>query len=117
MTAVAKPPAISEAEFMGQVTDLAELFGWSWVHFRPAQTSRGWRTPVSGPLGKGWPDLVLVKLGRHGNRGRVIYAELKRDGAVPNADQVAVLAFLAEAGCEQYVWHPAELDAVMAVLR
>src|SRR4051812_37499898 len=30
---------LSEKEFQRQVTDLAEIYGWSWAHFRPAQTS------------------------------------------------------------------------------
>ena len=44
---------MTEREFQQQVTDLAELYGWAWAHFRPAQPTKGWRTPVSGPLGKG----------------------------------------------------------------
>jgi hypothetical protein len=41
---------MSEADLLAQVTELAELYGWQWVHFRPARTVHGWRTPVSGPL-------------------------------------------------------------------
>lgn len=81
---------MTEAELQRLVTDLAELFGWSWVHFRPAQTNRGWRVPVEGPLGKGWPDLVLV----HVVRQRLIFAELKRQTGQVDADQAAVLAAL-----------------------
>jgi hypothetical protein len=70
----ALPTALTEAQFMRQVTELAELYGWSWAHFRPAMTSKGWRTPVSGPLGAGWPDLVLIR------KRRIVFAELKSDG-------------------------------------
>lgn len=131
---------ISERDFQRQITDLAEILGWKWAHFRPAQTSKGWRTPVAGPLGAGWPDLVLAR-GR-----RLIFAELKRDGANPTETQRSVLATLAKlspdedscdcglvkgvdtyhrndcaytrtTGVEVYVWRPASFDNITTVLR
>ena len=51
---------MSERELQGLVVELAALFGWLSVHWRAARTDHGWRVPVSGPLGKGWVDLVLV---------------------------------------------------------
>jgi hypothetical protein len=102
-------PAISEGDFQRQVTDLAEILGWQWAHFRPAETSKGWRTPVSGPLGKGFPDLVLVK------GSRLIFAELKRDGAKLTPDQLDVLAAFADAA-DTHVWRPADFDEIQAAL-
>jgi hypothetical protein len=101
---------ITETEFQRQVTDLAEILGWQWVHFRPAQTSRGWRTPVSGPLGKGWPDLLLV---RH---GRFVFAELKAGKGRTTLDQETVMHVLA-VGAECHVWRPADFDAIAETLR
>jgi hypothetical protein len=43
-----------------QVLELAKICGWRTAHFRPAKTSKGWRTPVSGD-GAGLPDLILVR--------------------------------------------------------
>lgn len=103
-------PPLREADFQRQVTDLAELLGWSWAHFRPAETARGWRTPVSGPLGKGFPDLVLVK------GSRLIFAELKRDKGKVSLEQARVLGALADAA-ETHVWTPPDLDAIAATLR
>jgi hypothetical protein len=109
---------LTEADFQRQVTDLAELLGWSWAHFRPAQTAHGWRTPVSGPLGKGWPDIVAVRP----RDGRLVFLELKRQGGKPSADQAAVLAALGTAA-EVHVWTPADLrdpieaSRIYAVLR
>lgn len=60
---------ISEKAWQSQVLDLARIFGWTVAHFRPAQTSKGWRTPVAAD-GAGFPDLLLV-------RDRVLYVELK----------------------------------------
>ena len=105
---------------MTYVTDLATVYGWRWAHFRPAKTARGWRTPVSGPLGKGWPDLVLVR----DRDGRMLFAELKRAGADPEGDQSEVLDYLRR--CARFhgwmtvhVWRPLDADSgtIAAALR
>lgn len=108
---------LSEADFQRQVTDLAQRLGWAWVHFRPARTQAGWRTPVSGPLGAGWPDLVLV-------RGpRMLLLELKsRRGRLTPAqrDVLALLADVAAApssGVEVHVLRAGDLDHVRELLR
>jgi len=101
---------VTEADFLRQVTELATLLRWEWVHFRPAMTTKGWRTPVSGPLGKGWPDLVLVR------RGRIVFAELKADKGRTSPDQDWVHHVLAGAGFHVYVWRPADLEDIAAVL-
>ena len=118
---------LTERDFMRQVTELAELFGWQWAHFRPAMTTKGWRTAVSGPLGKGWPDLVLV---RERDR-RLIFAELKRDSTYPTPEQRAVMDVLrAVAGTisafddpmtdgyiETWIWRPRDFDEIERCLR
>jgi len=101
---------VTEREWQRQVTQAAELFGWTWAHFRPAMTSKGWRTPVSGPMGAGFPDLILA-------RGeRLILAELKvQDGRLTPA-QRDVLDVLRHA-VEVHVWRPTDLEIVLDVLR
>jgi VRR-NUC domain-containing protein len=117
-----KAPPLTEAHFQDQVTQLATLLGWSWVHFRPAYTGRGVRTPVAGPLGKGWPDLVLV----HPAKGRVLFVELKRDGAELTPEQLDVLRTLESVALarddphrqvEVHVWRPRDWDYLEHVLR
>jgi hypothetical protein len=108
--AVAIASLISERDWQRQVTDAAELFGWTWVHFRPARTEHGWRTPVSGPLGKGWPDLTLV-------RERIVYVELKAEGASLTPEQRAVHDALRAARAEVHTWRPSDLNPAMEVLR
>ena len=51
---------MTESELLSVVLETAALFGWRTAHFRPAMTTHGWRTAVSGD-GKGFPDLVLVR--------------------------------------------------------
>ena len=94
---------------MRQVTDLADLLGWRWVHFRPARTDKGWRTPVQGPMGAGWPDLVLV-------RDRVVIAELKTDTGRVRPEQQETLRALLQAGAEAWIWRPRDWEHVRAVL-
>lgn len=102
---------ISEADFLSQILDLATLYGWEAAHFRPAQTSKGWRTPVQGSLGKGWPDLVLVR------RERLMFVELKTDKGVVSSDQHRVLEVLERTGAYVNVWHPAQFDRIVQDLQ
>ena len=99
-----------ERDFQRAVVDLARLCGWRVHHTRPALTRTGaWRTPIMGDAG--FPDLVLCR------GGRVIFAELKRAGNRPTAEQQAWLNALQQcAGVEVYLWTPADWDAITAVL-
>ena len=113
---------MTEAEFLAQIVELATYLGWTWKHDRPARTAHGWRTPTSGPLGKGWPDLTLVRA----RDGRMVLAELKRDDAPdPAGDQAVVLAYLREAATAVARWHgwltvavwrPRDFDVIVEIL-
>lgn len=105
--------ALTERDWQRQVVELAEALGWAWGHFRPAQTSRGWRTPVEGPLGAGFPDLVLANMRQH----RVLFVELKREGGKTAPGQDVVLEWLERSGAEVRVWRPSDLEAIAADLQ
>jgi hypothetical protein len=107
---VATLPPLTERDFMAQVTQLATIRGWTWLHLRPGMTRDSWRTPISGPLGKGWPDLLLVR------RDRILFCELKRAGAKPTPEQVEVLGILSGVG-ETFVWTPLDWATIEGVLR
>jgi hypothetical protein len=99
---------LSGTDLQRQITDLAAMYGWTWLHLRAARTDRGWRVPVEGPLGKGWPDLVLV----NPMRGRTLAVEVKRElGDDLTADQVYVHTMLKTAGWECVVWRPSDMTA------
>lgn len=107
-------PALTETGFQQQVTQLADMFGWYWLHLRPARTKHGWRTPISGSLGAGWPDMVLVRERDH----RLIFAELKAEKGKPTDDQAKVLALLGGLPSVQvFVWYPTDLAEIARVLR
>lgn len=102
---------MNEREWQSQVLDLARIFRWRVAHFRPAFSGRGWRTPVAAD-GAGFPDLVLCR------PPRLVFAELKRDGARPTPAQQDWLDELGRCvGVESYVWRPSDLEAVALALQ
>ena len=106
----------TEAQLQHTVIELAQALGWLAAHFRAAQTSRGWRTPVEGD-GAGFPDLVLARGARGNSPGRLIFAELKSDRGTLSPTQVRWLDTLRASGCEVYVWRPADIDDITQILR
>ena len=103
---------VSEAAFQTQVEQLATLYGWDWIHIRRAQYQPGiYRTPVTGTLGAGWPDLFLTR------GSRTICAELKAEKGSLSAKQVRVLNALEAAGHEVFCWKPSDWNALNEVLR
>ncbi len=89
---------LSEAEFMGQVIDLAHLCGW--MTFHPFDSRR------SCP---GWPDVAFCHPGRH----EFFLAELKsQQGKLSPAQQIWIEA-LRQAGVEVVVWRPSDLDTAI----
>lgn len=101
-----------EADLQVAVIEIARFLGWRVAHFRPALTSKGWRTPVSAD-GKGFPDLFMVR------RERVLAVELKGDRGRVTPEQADWLRALSDAGVEVAMWMPYHLDdgSVERVLR
>lgn len=96
---------MSEDAWLQRVLNTATVHGWLATHFRPAQTAKGWRTPLQGYPGV--PDLILA---RH---GRVILAELKSDTGQPTPEQ---RHWLTELGDHGRLWRPGDWDTVLAEL-
>lgn len=107
-----RAPAITESANMDRIVDAARQMGWVAAHFRPAQSSRGYRTPCQYDA-QGWPDLVLVH-----ESGDMLYAELKtwarRNDRGPG--QQAWLDRLARTGADVYVWTERDWEAIVARL-
>jgi len=104
---------MTEAQFQRQVTELAELLGWAWLHVRPGRTADSWRTPISGSLGKGWPDLFMVRE----RDGRRLAVELKGPRGRITPDQTRVSGILEAADIECYFWRPSDWAAIEEALR
>ena len=101
---------ITEKDFTASVIELAQVLGWKVAHFRPAMTSKGWRTPVQGD-GKGFPDLVMAK-GDH----RLIFAELKSEGGRMSPEQDAWHDALRYTGAAMCVFYPRHWDVIVEML-
>lgn len=104
----------SEKSFQQKVIDYARLRGWMVAHFRPAQTAKGWRTPVSAD-GAGFPDLALVR------RGILIVAELKSEtGKLSKHQEDWMVEFLRASAYSQqlwyYVWKPSDWESIERIL-
>lgn len=117
----AKISEVTEQEFLNMlITDtrrqlsLAHLYGWQVAHFRAARTKYGWVTAVAGD-GAGFPDLVLVRA--EDNHGRVIWAEIKRQGEKPRLEQRRWLDLLYNAGEEVYLWYVSDIQEIAEILR
>ena len=108
---------MTEADFQRNVIQLAALLGWRVALFRPARTTKGWRTPMQGD--PGYLDLTLAR------RGRVVIAELKSETGRLTADQKAWIDALTGspahtrdgAGVEVYVWRPSDIDQIGRILK
>lgn len=86
---------ISETEFASEVEDLLNRFHWRWCHFRPAWSSKGYRTPIRGGdpdgyKGKGFPDYIAVR------PPRLLFIELKDNYRDMTVEQDAWLQDLKE---------------------
>ncbi len=99
-----------EIEFEQALVDLAHTFGWHVAGFRPARTSKGWRTPVKYD-GKGFPDLTLA----HPEHG-VVFAELKADRGRLSPEQAVWHAVLKAAGARVFIWYPSDANEIAALL-
>lgn len=102
-------PAVTEAGFQEAVLELAELRGWRFVHFRPARTAKGWRTPMVGA--PGFPDVVLIR------PPRLLVVELKSERGRATDDQRVWLSLLQLCGIDARLWRPTDWDEIAEALR
>ncbi len=93
--------AMSEAQWMSKVREIAKLYGWMPYH-----------TLYSKGSDHGWPDLAL---GHPGQR-RTVFAELKKETGKVTPAQQMWLEHLDSCGFEVAVWRPRDEDEVLAVL-
>ena len=97
-------PMMSEAGLLSAIIDVAPIYGWLRIHFRPARMkSGGYATPIQGD--PGFYDLVLVKA------PVFLVAELKgydKNGRLGqlNAEQWEWLCQAQLCGIPAFLWTP-----------
>lgn len=97
---------MTERELQDAVIECAQLLGWRVAHFRPAETAKGWRTPVQAD-GKGYPDMTLV----HRRQRRLLFVELKAEKGSVSEEQARWLEDLLLCSGDRvavHVWRPAD---------
>jgi hypothetical protein len=90
-----------ENDLLANIRKTAKLYGWLCYHHYDSRQS----------VGKGFPDLVLLR------EGRLLVAELKRQGRKPTTAQREWLDAFAAAGVETHVWKPSDWPKIETVLR
>ena len=108
MKATRAMPKLSEAGWLAQVLELAELYRWQWHHDNDSRrevVSGGESKLVGDQDAADFPDLVLW-------RDRVIFRELKSDTGTLTPGQRRCLEALRLAGADVDVWRPRDLDRV-----
>lgn len=102
-------PAAPEKDFLAAVIELAQMQGWLVMHQRPARTSSGWRTAISGDAG--FPDLVLC------HPPRLVILELKSQAGRVGIHQQVWLDALARCGVQAQVLRPSDWATLETTLR
>jgi hypothetical protein len=99
---------ISEKDFASQVEDLFDIYHWVWAHFRPARTSKGWRTAMSGT--KGFPDYVAARI--YNGQRQILFIELKAEEGTLTFEQGKWANLLGG-----YIWKPSMLEQIVKILK
>lgn len=98
---------MNESEWQRTVTDYAESLGWDWLHI--GRVGKYQANGAKGTLGKGFPDLLLVR------RSQVLFVELKQQGESLKPDQQKVALKLSETN--YHVWRPSDMALMADTLR
>lgn len=93
---------LTEAEFQRDIEELCTRMGLMYYHVR--------RSDLGRVTHKGFPDLVIVGTA-------VIYAELKKQNGRQTPDQKKWQEALLAAGQHAYLWRPADMPHIVAILR
>jgi hypothetical protein len=99
----------TEAQFQGYVIQLAEVYGWDVAHFAKCPGKN--YTPAVGNIGRGFPDLLLVR------DTEAMFVELKTNEGKVQPHQREVHRKLQIAGFRVEVWRPMDRDVLEKVLR
>lgn len=103
---------VTERDFLSTVVEMAEAYGWLVHHVLEQQH-------FAKRIGPGYPDLTLVS--QPPRKPRIIFAELKREGAKPTDAQKEWLDAVGRctfdlSPVEVYLWYPHDLETIEGIL-
>ena len=108
--------SLTEADYLKMVIGLAHQYKWYVAHFRPAMTSKGWRTAVQADAA-GFPDLVLARRNEDGTTA-LVFMEIKRQKGKLTEQQIEWLSLLDNVpGVVATVCHPSDWAAIASMLK
>lgn len=101
---------MTEAEWQKMLVKSAVQLGWDFLHI--GRNGKHQKVGAKGTLGRGWPDLTLVK------NGRLLFIECKAEGAPPPPqEQKDILALLSTIpGAQVLVARPRDFNMILDVL-
>ena len=100
---------VSESHLQSDVIDAAHRHGYLVHHVYDSRIAGGRHKNGERSIDAGFPDLVLAREAwKLGQRGRLIFVELKDSHGYTSDAQKRWLAALRLAGVEAYVWRPAD---------
>ncbi len=104
----------SEEDFATWFEDLLNIHHWRWTHFRPAWSTKGYRTPIKGY--KGFPDYVAIR------QGTCLFIELKSEQGKLSEDQkewATELKRMSEIslGVQYFLFRPSDRDFIETRLK
>jgi len=92
---------VTEKQLQSDIIRIAKRCGWKVYHTHDSRRSEF-----------GFPDLTMVR------RGRLIFAELKRELGKPTPEQSEWLEALSMVlGAEVYIWRPQDIQEIEGVLK
>jgi len=91
---------ITEKDWQATVIAQAKVLGYEFIYFT-------WNSRHSPA---GFPDLIILR------DGRMIVAELKREGEQPTPEQYFWLLEFLKVTKDVYLWYPSDWDEVVKVL-
>jgi hypothetical protein len=100
-------PSLTETAFASQVESLLYIYSWRWVHQRPAITTKGWRTTISGHAG--FLDYFAARI--HNGKRQMLLFELKSEDGEATPDQQLWLDVTGG-----FLWKPSDFEDIKIIL-
>lgn len=101
---------LSEKQYQKQITDLASIYGWRWVHFADSRKQVKPGVFVGDKESAGFPDLLLLR------PPEMVVVEVKRETGKTTEIQEEWLKDFRGCGVDAFVSRPSNFEEIMSRL-